>query len=75
MALLDMFPGIVYQCKDNVLSEVTEDYNTVQLINEEDKPSDENLEIDMEEGQAEKSPSDEEKDETGKDTEIHEEDI
>ena len=29
--MLDRFPGIVYQCKNNILEEVTEAYNKLDL--------------------------------------------
>jgi cell division transport system ATP-binding protein len=36
MPLLDRYPGIVYRCADGKLEEVTNDFNQIQLADEED---------------------------------------
>ncbi len=33
--MLDKYPGIVYQCKDGAISDVTEQYNKISLVSEE----------------------------------------
>lgn len=39
--LLDQFPGIVYLCKENEISDVTKDYNHVDLCDSEDETEEE----------------------------------
>ncbi|MCR4854116.1 MAG: ATP-binding cassette domain-containing protein [Prevotella sp.] len=34
--MLDKFPGIVYRCRDGVITDITEDYNKLDLSEEED---------------------------------------
>lgn len=39
--LLDQFPGIVYRCKDKKLEEITDNYNQLQLDEEDEEPVEE----------------------------------
>ena len=39
--LLDQFPGIVYLCKENEISDVTKDYNHVDLCDSEEETEEE----------------------------------
>jgi len=36
MPMLDKYPGIVYQCKDCKLNEITKDFNKISLSEEEE---------------------------------------
>ena len=39
--LLDQFPGVVYRCKDKKLEEITDNYNQLQLDEEDEEPVEE----------------------------------
>ena len=36
--LLDKYPGIVYRCKDSQITEVTNDYNKMSLVEDDEDP-------------------------------------
>lgn len=36
--LLDKYPGIVYRCKDSQITEVTNDYNKMSLVEDDEEP-------------------------------------
>lgn len=44
--LLDQYPGIVYQCKEHAITDVTEEYNHVNLCDDDDSQETDCLEVD-----------------------------